>query len=256
MKLKYLLVVSGFITNSVVLATQIEKIKEQVWNENDSAWEEVNNPDVVTNDSTGGPVYETVTVTTTWVAPDLNIWAYADGYLPATTTVYDTEDEAQMALEREGGKKKKFRRKKKHFKKKKHHRSRPYIKPQAYLDEQQAASSKDAFTGKYQDILSMQEGDIIVEEWEDQYGNVIAASVYSYNHAGNAGTDEKDIMSTSISEPPMPASISASLGTAETLFPKVLLNDKQDVVSSNANTVKGKLISWAMAPIAIVCYLA
>lgn len=214
-----------------------------MWNDEKNTWKNINPPET-TDTLEGGPVYETVTVTTTWVPPDINKWAYPAEYLAATTIVYDTEEEAEMALERKGEKKRRFRRKKKHFKKK-HHRM---MKPQAYVDQQSSVADVPEYQNAA-DEISLQDGDIVVEKWEDQYGNVVAASAYSYK--GESVSDEEVAATwTKLALP------SASVVAMETPFPKVLLNGEEDVeaASSSASTIKNTL-SWAVALIAAACYV-
>ncbi|KAL9544869.1 hypothetical protein MBANPS3_007401 [Mucor bainieri] len=241
MKLKSVALWSSLITASVVVA-QIEEIEDQLWNDESSSWEDVHPPET-TDILESGPVYETVTITTTWVPPDINQWAYPEEYFAKTTTEYDTEEEAEMALERNGEKKKHFRRKKKHFKKKSHHKM---MKPQAYLDQQSSAVPASNVNA---DVMSLQKGDVVIEKWEDQFGNVVAASVYSYKSESSSGEEITDKWTELV----LP---SASVETIETPFPKVLLNDQAnvDAASSGASTTKNTM-SWAMVSIAAVYYV-
>ncbi|KAL0143763.1 hypothetical protein V8B55DRAFT_1594595 [Mucor lusitanicus] len=227
----------------VLISTQIELVEDQLWNDESSTWEDIYPPE--TADSLEkGPVYETVTVTTTWVPPDINQWAYPADYFAATTTEYDTEEEAEMALERNGGKKRRFRRKKKHFKKK-HHRK--MMKPQVYLDQQSSALDNASII--HADDMSLQEGDIVIEKWEDQFGNVVAVSAYSYK--SESSSDEE--LATTWTELALPST--SVLEAIETPFPKVLLNDQADmeVASSTGSSIRYTMY-WTVWSIAAACY--
>ena len=151
-----------------------------------------------------------------------------------------------MALERKGEKKRRFRRKKKHFKKK-HHRM--MMKPQVYVDQQSSVVD----VAEYQnaaDEVSLQDGDIVIEKWEDQFGNVVAASAYSYK-SESSSSEEVEPTWTELALPSTSVEV-----VMETPFPKVLLNGQEDVeaVSSSASTIRNTL-SWAVASIVSVCYV-
>lgn len=228
---------------------QIEEIVDQLWNDESSTWQDVNSQEI-RESLENGLFYETVTVTTTWVLPDINQWAYPAEYFATTTTEYDTEEEAEMALERNRRKKKHFRRKKKHFKKK-HHRK--MMKPQVYLDQQSSGREASVYRDNNDDTMSFQEGGIIIEQWEDQLSNVMAASAYSYKSEISSG--ESAMEEASISRTELVAT-SASVEAIETPLPKVLLNDQAGVeaASSSANTIRNTM-SWAVGSLAVACYI-
>ncbi|EPB83656.1 hypothetical protein HMPREF1544_09572 [Mucor circinelloides 1006PhL] len=247
MKLNSIAFISSFLAASAF--AQIEEIEDQLWNDESSAWQDVNS--LETRESLkDGIFYEAVTVTTTWVPPDINQWAYPAEYFATTTTEYDTEEEAEMALEQNEGKKKHFRRKKKHFKKK-HHRK--MMKPQVYLDQQSSGGDASVYGDNNDDTTSFQEGDISIEQWEVQLSNVMAASAYSYKNeisSGESAMEEASISRTEL------ALTSASVEAIETLLPKVLLNDQAGVeaASSSANTVRNTA-SWTVGSLAVACYI-
>ncbi|KAK4515152.1 uncharacterized protein ATC70_002762 [Mucor velutinosus] len=156
------------------------------------------------------------------VPPDINQWAYpADCFATTTTTEYDTEEEAEMALERHG-------RKKKHFKKTYH---REMMKPQVYLDQQ--SSVVDASEDRNVNVMSLQEGDTVIEKVR-----------------GSACRDAE--VATTWTNLALP---SPSVETMETPFPKVLLNDQAYVgtVASGASTIR-HTVPWTVGSIVAACY--